>query len=81
MDNRIKRAGHFLPVAALVMGLLLCTACGNRQQTQEGVSYKIYYVNNEETKIVEREYVSVTTDGEVLREELLEQLAHISENM
>lgn len=81
MDNRIKRAGHFLPVAALVMGLLLCTACGNRQQTQEGVSYKIYYVNNEETKIVEREYVSVTTDGELLLEELLEQLAHISEKM
>jgi len=63
------------------MGLLLCTACGNRQQTQEGVSYKIYYVNNEETKIVEREYVSVTTDGELLLEELLEQLAHISEKM
>ena len=41
MDNRIKRTGHFFPVAALVMGLLLCTACGNRQQTQEGVSYKI----------------------------------------
>ena len=44
-------------------------------------SYKIYYVNNEETKIVEREYVSVTTDGELLLEELLEQLAHISEKM
>lgn len=42
---------------------------------------KIYYVNNEETKIVEREYVSGTTDGRLLMEELLEQLTHISEKM
>ena len=77
MDNRIKRAGHFLPVAALVMGLLFCTDCGNRQQTQEGVSYKIYYVNNEETKIVEREYVSVTTDGELLLERSEEKTSEL----
>lgn len=77
----MKKARHFLLAAALAMGVLLCTACGNRQQTQEGVTYKIYYVNNEETKIVERAYVSGATDGELLLEELLEQLAHISEKM
>lgn len=81
MEKRMKRAGHFLTAAALIMGMLFCTACGNRQQAQEGVSYKIYYVNNEETKIVEREYVSATTDGGLLLEELLGQLAHISEKM
>ena len=73
MEKRMKRAGHFFTAAALIMGMLFCTACGNRQQAQEGVSYKIYYVNNEETKIVEREYVSATTDGGLLLEELLGQ--------
>ena len=77
----MKRAGHLLWAAVLMAGLLLLTACGNRQQEQEGTAYKIYYVNNEETKIVEREYVSGTTDGRLLMEELLEQLTHISEKM
>lgn len=77
----MKKAGHLLWAAVLMAGLLLLTACGNRQQEQEGTAYKIYYVNNEETKIVEREYVSGTTDGRLLMEELLEQLTHISEKM
>lgn len=77
----MKKAGHLLWAAVLMAGLLLLTACGNRQQDQEGTAYKIYYVNNEETKIVEREYVSGTTDGRLLMEELLEQLTHISEKM
>lgn len=77
----MKKAGHLFFAAVLVMGLLLCTACGDRPEAQDGTSYKIYYVNNEETKIVEREYVSGTTDSALLFEEFLEQLAHISEKM
>lgn len=77
----MKRAGHLFFAAVLIMGLLLCTACADRRKAQEGTTYKIYYVNNDETKIVEREYVSETLDGELLFEELLEQLAHISEKM
>lgn len=77
----MKKAGHLFFAAALVMVLILCTACGDRRKEQEGTSYKIYYVNTDETKIVDREYVSGTTDGERLLEELLEQLAHISEKM
>ena len=77
----MKKAGHLFFAAILVMGLLLCTACGDRREAQDGASYKIYYVNNEEIKIVEREYVSGTTDSELLFEEFLEQLAHISEKM
>ncbi len=77
----MKKAGHLLWAAVLMAGLLLLMACGNGQQEQEGTAYKIYYVNNEETKIVEREYVSGTTDGRLLMEELLEQLTHISEKM
>ena len=77
----MKKAGHLFFAAILVMGLLLCTACGDRREAQDGASYKIYYVNTEETKIVEREYVSGTTDSELLFAEFLEQLAHISEKM
>lgn len=77
----MKKAGHLFFAAVLIMGLLLCTACGDRRAAQDGALYKIYYVNNEETKIVEREYVSGTTDSELLFEEFLEQLAHISEKM
>lgn len=77
----MKKVVHLFFAAVLIMGLLLLTACGNRQQTQDGAAYKIYYVNNEETKIVEREYVTETTDGGLLFEELLDQLSHISEKM
>ena len=77
----MKKAGHLFFAAVLIMGLLLCTACGDRRAAQDGAFYKIYYVNNEETKIVEREYVSGTTDSELLFAEFLEQLAHISEKM
>ncbi len=77
----MKKAGHLFFAAVLIMGLLLCTACGDRRAAQDGALYKIYYVNNEETKIVEREYVSGTTDSELLFAEFLDQLAHISEKM
>ncbi len=77
----MKKAGHLLLRIALVMGLLLCTACGDRREAQEVTSYKIYYVNNDETKIVDREYMSETSDGALLLTEFLEQLAHISEKM
>ena len=77
----MKKAGHLLLRIALVMGLLLCTACGDRREAQEVTSYKVYYVNNDETKIVDREYMSETSDGALLLAEFLEQLAHISEKM
>ncbi len=77
----MKKTGHFAVFAVLIMGLLLCTACAGRHEKQDGTVYNIYYVNNEETKIVAREYVSETSDGEALLEELLEQLSHISEKM
>lgn len=56
---------------------LLCMACGNTEQTESGKIYNIYYVNNEETKNLTREYVSETEATEELLSELLEQLATI----
>ena len=65
----------------LIMGLCLCTACAGRNTEQQGTAWQIYYVNNDETKIVGREYVSQTTDTELLFEEMLDELARIPEKM
>lgn len=77
----MRKAEHLFFAVVLVMGLLLCTACGDGRDAQDGASYRIYYVNNDETKIVERKYTSGTTDVSLLIEEFLEQLAQISEKM
>lgn len=62
-------------MAALLV--LLCAACGSTAQPESGRTYKIYYLNNEETKNLAREYVSATEDPEELLSELLEQLGTI----
>lgn len=61
--------------------LILCCACGSGDDSREGNAYELYYVNNEETKIVSREYRTETTDETLLLEELLGQLAVISERL
>lgn len=77
----MKRTGFGFFCMALLMGLCLCTACAGRDTEQEGTAYQIYYVNNDETKMIGREYVSATTDTELLLEELMGQLAAIPEKM
>ena len=57
--------------------LLLCTACGSEQEAESGSVYDIYYVNNEETNTLTRQYVSETTDSSKLLQELLGQLGKI----
>lgn len=53
---------------------LLCAACGSKEQPENGKVYNIYYVDNEETKNLTREYVTETEDTAALLKELLEQL-------
>lgn len=77
----MKRTRLGFSFMILIMGLCLCTACGNRNAGGEGTAYQIYYVNNDETKIVERQYVSGTTDTELLLDEMIGQLATIPEKM
>ena len=60
--------------AAVCLLLLLCTACGSEQEAESGSVYDIYYVNNEETNTLTRQYVSETTDSSKLLQELLRQL-------
>ncbi len=80
VTDRKKR--KFLGLGSLLTGMLiLLCACGSGGTGGKGTAYQIYYVNNEETKIVPKEYRSETTDEEFLLEELLEQLAMISERL
>ena len=59
----------------ILMLTFLCMACGGQAQSEEGKVYNIYYVNNEETKNISREYVTQTTDTEGLLAEFIGQLA------
>lgn len=77
----MKRTRLWFLCFTLIMALCLCTACAGRNAKQEGIAYRIYYVSNDETKIIEREYVSGTTDTEALLSEMLEQLASIPDKM
>ena len=60
--------------AVILLMLTGLAACGKKEQTQEGTLYEIYYVNNDETKIVKREYVTQSVDAESLFDELTGQL-------
>lgn len=77
----MKRTRLWFLCFTLILALCLCTACAGRNEKREGIAYRIYYVSNDETKIIEREYVSGTTDTEALLGEMLEQLASIPEKM
>lgn len=61
----------------VIVSALLCVACGGESQPESGKVYKIYYVDNDETKTLTREYVSETQDSATLLGELVEQLGTI----
>lgn len=84
MQNRVtvKTGIRLLWLGILLAGMaVFCCACAGRADGQKGSLFQIYYVNNDETKIISREYRSETTDETLLLEELLEQLAVISERL
>ena len=68
-------------VTAICMLILLCVACGQEVQQDGGQIYRIYYVNNDETNTITREYDSMTTDTEKLLQEMLKQLGQIPDKL
>lgn len=77
-----RKKGHPFLAAILLLGVVVsCCACGSAGKGEKGTAYEIYYVNNEETRIISKEYRSEATDEALLLEELLEQLAVISERL
>lgn len=70
----------FSNMVMLGMAALLA-ACGGEEQIQSGMVYEIYYVNNDETRIISRQYLTESTDTETLFTELTGQLQMKSEKM
>ena len=64
----------------LVLAAAIC-ACGRQQEQKPGKTYKVYYINSDETAISPYEYITETTDKEQLLSELLEQLRTGSERL
>lgn len=77
-----EKKGTLFWLGILLAGMLcLLSACANGAGRQSGTVYYLYYINNDETKIISREYRSETTDEALLLEELLEELSVISERL
>lgn len=74
----IKR---ILFLVILVFMAACMTGCGDNAQNNGsgGRTYSVYYVNNEETGIFSKSYQTATEDGQELLDELIGQLAVISE--
>lgn len=64
----------------LLISIAVC-GCKSSQKTDNGNLYQIYEINNEETKLVTREYSSETKDATVLISELVEQLAVVGKKL
>ena len=74
----IKR---ILVLAIFVFMVACMTGCGDDVQNSgnSGRTYSVYYVNSEETGIFSKSYQTPTEDGQELLDELIGQLAVISE--
>lgn len=64
----------------LMLLLLLC-ACGKQEKKGSGRTYKVYYVNHDETGVIFNEYATETTDRDKLLEELLQQMGTEAEKL
>ncbi|MBD5473367.1 MAG: GerMN domain-containing protein [Lachnospiraceae bacterium] len=73
-----KKKWILLPVISV---LLLVCACGQQGKKDVGKTYKIYYVNRDETGVISNEYVTETTDRDELLGELLQQMETGSEKL
>lgn len=68
----VKKRIQMLLVLLCLLGVL--TACGQQKTEQEGQSYQIYCVSNDEAKLVSYTYQTQSEDTAVLLAELLTQL-------
>lgn len=64
----------------LLLVAVIC-ACGKQKGNEQEKTYKVYYVNYDETGVFSREYTTETTDRETLVDELIEQMEMIPERL
>ncbi len=75
----LKKKGKYLFTIVFLM-ILFC-ACGRSKEGVQAQTYKVYYVNSDETAIFSKEYVTQTTDTLDLIDELLAQMSVIPERL
>ncbi len=83
MKTRMSGIKKKLFLAILVVMSACIAGCGENVQdnNKAGRTYSVYYVNNEETKIFSKSYQTAAEDKQELLDELIGQLAVISEKM
>lgn len=64
-----------------VLAVVLFSACGQQKGKSDGETYKIYYVNHDETGVLFNEYTTETTDRDELLQEFLQQMETGSEKL
>lgn len=68
----MKKKGYILLISVLMTFIL--SSCGNDENEEEGISeYKIYYINNDQTKLVTEPYNAEAEETSDLVKELLDQ--------
>lgn len=67
----------FLSIAAV----FLLASCGKPDESIEGDSYQIYYVNKEQTKVMSSDYITQTKGTDNVLKELLGELAQLPEKL
>jgi len=77
----MEKVKKLFSCAVILAVMAVFAACGREEQVQEGTVYQIYYVNNDETRIITREYATTSAGQEKLFEELAGQLGTKSEKM
>lgn len=71
---------YFTKIAVCLL-MLFGVACGREEAGEAGTVYQIYYVNNEETNTLTRDYSSDTVKTDRLLQELLAQLGRIPDKL
>lgn len=75
----LKKKGKYL-ILLLLLTVFFC-ACGRQRESRQEQTYKVYYVNHDETAVCSRDYVTETADTVSLIDELIEQMSMIPEKL
>ena len=64
-----------------LMVLILLSGCGKEDPHEGSTSYTLYYINNDSTKLITKEYWTTTTDENDLFEEFRKELTKVPEKL
>lgn len=61
--------------------IFLCAGCGKEEHPEGSTCYTLYFVSNDSTKLITKEYWTTTTDQKELFEELRKELSVVPEKL